>query len=245
MMMVENKNTRFKSALLGVDDMVYSFAIGTPENPMGKKLTKEENARRRTEFEDYLKKNKYKYFMIKEKYGNVENSYMILNVNETDMKEIFGYENFDQESFIYAEKVWIDSKNDTGMQYIYFEKNKGDSPFVAKDISETIQNQSEAEDFFSSLKNYKFSIDFDIFKETLQKANQYLYDNYKWKLEEFINDTIEYVYEKLEDTSKSRYSARCFLYETKEKYDQRQKRLSERKTLGDWQKVRENLKNRI
>ena len=45
MVINEKQNTRLKSALFGADDRILSFAIGTPENPMGKDVGAEENNR--------------------------------------------------------------------------------------------------------------------------------------------------------------------------------------------------------
>ena len=64
----ENPNTRAKSALLGADERIKSFAIGTPDNPMdwnGSDMTDEErrreNNKRRVKFEKLLKDGFHKF----------------------------------------------------------------------------------------------------------------------------------------------------------------------------------------
>ena len=43
-------------------------------------------------------------------------------------------------------------------------KNEGDSPYKLLDAERGITMMNDAEDFFSSKKNWKFKIDFSIFR---------------------------------------------------------------------------------
>ena len=54
----ENPNTRVKSALLGGDDRIISFAIGTPENPMDwEDIKKEDEAEYAEDLKDIRRQN--------------------------------------------------------------------------------------------------------------------------------------------------------------------------------------------
>ena len=139
----ENTMSRLKMILLGRDKSIKYFCIGTPENPMGISLSSKENKERYIEFENIMKSMRIQYIKIVGSYGNKENSYILPNLDLNDAKNIFGYDGFDQESFIYGES------NSDGVDYWYYQKNEGNSKYQLLDAECGITMMNDAEDFFS------------------------------------------------------------------------------------------------
>jgi hypothetical protein len=224
--MKENKNTRLKSSLLGQNDLVYSFGIMSPENPMGKKQTSTYNRKARESIEEKIKKLKYDYIRIDGKYIIEEKSYFIININYEDMEYLNHY--FNQESFIWARKYWDDTVDYSPyINFYYYEKASKDSDYILGDMEDHIKNQKDAEDFFSSLKNYKFKVPFSIFENLIPEANRLLFEKYG-HLEKSI--LIEGILNNLLDsslTSKKKWHDRCLLFESLEKKIERFKRIQE------------------
>jgi hypothetical protein len=154
----ENTMTRLKTILLGKDPKIKQFVIGTPENPMGQQLSSKENKIRCNEFESEMNELHIPFIKIVGSYGNKENSYILPNLHTDIAKEIFGYDGYDQESFIVGES------NADGVDFYYWQKNEGDSPYKLLDAERGITMMDDAEDFFSSKKSWKFKIDFSIFR---------------------------------------------------------------------------------
>lgn len=158
MIITENTMTRLKTILLGKDPRIKQFVIGTPENPMGQELPPQENNKRCSEFESEMKILHIPYIKIIGSYGNKEHSYILPNLDVDIAKEIFGFDGYDQESFIVGES------NADCVDFYYWEKKKGDSPYRLLDAERGITMMDDAEDFFSSKKSWKFKIDFSIFR---------------------------------------------------------------------------------
>lgn len=158
MIITENTMTRLKSILLGKDPRIKQFVIGTPENPMGHRLSGKENKERINDFEDEMKELHIPFIKIVGSYGNKENSYILPNLDLDIAEVIFGYDGYDQESFIVGEC------NADGVDYYYYQKNEGDSKYQLLDAERGITMMNDAEDFFSSKKMWKFKIDFSIFR---------------------------------------------------------------------------------
>jgi hypothetical protein len=156
--LTENTMTRLKTILLGKDPKIKQFVIGTPENPMGQRLSSKENKIRCDEFESEMNELHIPFIKIVGSYGNKENSYILPNLDTDIAEEIFGYNGYDQESFIVGES------NADGVDFYYWQKNEGDSPYKLLDAERGITMMNDAEDFFSSKKNWKFKIDFSIFR---------------------------------------------------------------------------------
>ena len=233
----ENTATRLKSALVGQNDLVQSFGIMTPENPMGIKSSDADNSKARNEFETKLEKMKYDYIPILGKYGNVEKSYFIININVDDL-ETLGYE-YNQESFIYAEKEWSEDFTSSSMYFSYFQKGKGkkDKYDILSD-ADGISNTQEANDFFTSLKSYKFNIPFPIFESLLKDAQELLETRYSHiNKENLVEGILENIY-KVRYTLKHRLQARSFLYESEDAKIERYKRLYESASKREWAKSR-------
>lgn len=222
--MKENKNTRFKSALVGKNSLINSFGIITPENPMGKKSDAHSNAMQREKFEIDLKKFRYDYIPIVGKYGSIEKSYFIINVNEEDLNYLAN--KYNQKAYIYAIKRWEKDYSDSYMDFYYFEK-ENNSKYILKDAQDHIKRDEEADDFFTSLKSFKFNIPFPIFEQCMREAlilveNKYLHVDKNILIEGIISNISDN-----ELTIKERWHRRCFLYESLEDKIIRFKKLKE------------------
>jgi hypothetical protein len=217
----ENPNTRLKSALFGNDDKIVSFAIGTPENPMGEDVDDETNNKLRKKFEILLKRmreeykelNSQSYIKTKGKYGNTEHSYFIINPNLDEMKDLFKL--FNQKSSIFA------IRNDSGdMEFQYWERNEN-SDFVLRDRSRNIETMEDFEDFFTSLHDFKFNINFDIFNEAYSEVYDYLEEC--GKNSDYYDRLKSQVYGK-NVHGFERMMNRKFMYETPEMRREREER---------------------
>lgn len=184
-MLKENTNTKLKAVLLGQNNGIFSFAIGTVENPMGKKYTSAQNLELRTKFKKLLKDGGFLYTPLIGKYGNKENSYIIYNISLAFSKIIFG-EYFNQESFIWAKK-----EKPGSMLFEYWKKDNN-SNYKLIDKQNKIINEKDADDFFSRLKDYKFKIPF-ILGEDL---NLDFFDRLNLMTEEDQKFMVEYVEDK-------------------------------------------------
>ncbi len=222
--MKENKNTRFKSALIGKNSLVNSFGIITPENPMGKKSDAHSNRTFRNNFEIDLKKLRYDFIPIVGSYGSIEKSYFIININKEDL--MYLADKYDQKAYIFAIKHWKKDYLDSYMNFYYFEK-EDKSNYVLKDEQDHIKTDNEAEDFFTSLKSYKFNIPFPIFEQYMNDAfnlveNKYYHVDKGVLIEGIISNVFN-----TDLTIKERWNRRCFLYESLEDKIIRCKKLKE------------------
>ena len=99
----EESNNRFKrvkNALFGdTSGKIKTFAIISPENPMGINYSREENEERLMRFKNDLRFGSYSYTQIKGKYDNVEHSFLIINIRLQDAKAYASA--FRQESFFF------------------------------------------------------------------------------------------------------------------------------------------------
>lgn len=146
-------------------------------NPIDNKNASQEfNSKSMKDMEYNLIMHRYRYFKVGEKYGEDEKSIIILNIVLIDLKHLTN--EFRQEAFIYAKKVY--TKN--GTPFFFYEmyevvgyQNKGkkekEYKYKAKGIGEKVKNAQNLKDFFSTIKKFKFQIDF-LF---LEKALQHLY----------------------------------------------------------------------
>ena len=157
---------------IGEHGNVFSFCIGTPENPKGKELSPEENAERMKAFTDTLKRNRLHYYKAKGKYEGIkEHSLFIPNVNLKQCKHWFGPEGFNQNAFIYGQ---IDPKTHK-VEYSYWDWNGREfRPVETK--SEVIKTDDS--DNFSNIANLKFRIPF--FEEALNEVSNSLEEAYGW-----------------------------------------------------------------
>jgi hypothetical protein len=199
MKLTENPNTRVKSAMIGINPDVYSIGIITSDNPMSIHLSQKDNLKRREKFKQYLKDGRFEYIQLSYgMYGNKEKPFLIFNVTIEDL--IKSGVLFEQESFIYGEK------KTEGMVFYYYSQT-GDGNFNLKDKSEKITSTSEADDFFTRQKDWKFNIPFSIFEGMEQL---YLVDRAMLKeMIPKINDiNKQLVFESSAKTGHWRYSKR-------------------------------------
>ena len=105
---------------------IKTFAILTGENPMGHRLTSEENIALNDSFASDLQRQHFRYFPITGSYnGNPEKPFMVFNIGLEDAK--FLAHEYDQESFIFAEVL------DKGhVIFKYYEKKFSEKEMKAK-----------------------------------------------------------------------------------------------------------------
>ena len=184
-----SKKSKFKQYLFGTKKTIHTFAIGTPENPMGdyldsnKVFTEEENKERRQAFEKELNDYKIHYFRVKGKFGDEENSYLITNVPLNFCYHIFN--KYGQLSFIYG-SIEEKDEGEGVLVYKYYEKpidkkiNKTFGTYVLRDTETKIVNLEDAEDFFTAFEDYKFTIPFSIFESAVVSIGDQLTEKYGW-----------------------------------------------------------------
>jgi len=221
----ENKNTRFKSALVGHNSLVNSFGIITPENPLGKKADLQTNAKLRSDFEADLKKLRYDFILIAGSYGSIEKSFFVINVNLNDLEYLSN--KYNQKAFIYAIKKWEKDYTDSYMNFYYFEKEDSKFKYILKDEQDHIKRDNDAEDFFTALKSYKFNIPFPIFEMYIKEAETLIEDTYDHVNKGVLIEGIIFNIFSKELTIKERWARRCFLYESLEDKILRCKKLKE------------------
>lgn len=218
---VENKSTKMKAALAGVKGKkIKSFGIITPENSMGNAMTRDENKARVKSFIKELKTSKYQYRKVQGMYGVKENSFFIYNVNLGFLKRVASLSQYNQESFIYAEN------NADGIVLQYWSKKNERAPHNKTDESKKINNESDAKDFFTRHKSFKFNIPFKTLMENIKEAEKELDEKYDYIDDDVFNEAMRYNIEE-NMTGKHLWTKRCFLYETPEEKAIRKKRMAE------------------
>lgn len=81
----ENSNTRVKKPLFGdITGKISTFALLTVENPLGKQMSAEENNKRTKMLKSYCKKLGIQYIPITGSFGNIEHSFMLINLAQKD-----------------------------------------------------------------------------------------------------------------------------------------------------------------
>lgn len=187
----KQKREAFKEKLFGTSPTttVQTWVIGTPENPMGVELGKQENQKRRREFEEYLKEGRYSFKYIAGSYGVKENSYIIYNCTIDDALKIF--DDWEQKAFIFGEKTFSKNDNKCYLVMEYWARDYVGEEFNLLDMEDKISDRSDATDYFSSRHGFKFSIPFSIFNSAkLDFLEIYHYKNgtiLQRQVEEYLN----------------------------------------------------------
>ena len=146
-----NRYRRLKRALFGDDTgKIRTFAILTPENPMGVEATPAENKKAVDELKRSLRILGLTYTPVRGSYGNKENSFVVFNCSLSDAKALA--KTYNQESFFWG-KTNTDSNSEIGY---YMTKNNG-TTYSLVEVSNVITYEDDATDFFS-----KFGIKFRI-----------------------------------------------------------------------------------
>ena len=199
-----NSNTRVKKALFGdITGKIKTFAILSPENPMGMKISSAENNKRIKQLKQYLKEMNIQYIPIEGSYGSIEHSFLLINLALSDAE--FLAKKFEQESFFYGKTTEVDVESDdrhTASTFGYYEISDGKTYRLLEE-SNKIENMQDAEDFFSRHGDYKWSIIMDIFSST--------YDN----LKEITSDSDMDKCLQENRTLHSRMKHRAYAYHTK------------------------------
>lgn len=169
---------------MGEHGNVFSFAIGTPENPRGKELSPEENAKRMAEFTETLRRNRIHYYHAKGKYEGIkEHSLFIANANLKQCEQWFGPNGYNQNSFIFG-KINPETNE---VEYSYYEFKNGKP--VETERKTTVLKTDDA-DNYSNIANFKFRIPF--FEEALEDVSSSLEEDYGWN-PEYRNHLFEIV----------------------------------------------------
>lgn len=155
-----NKTTKFKKTLLGINNNIWTLAIGTPENPMAEELSEEENSERRRSFEQDIRQMHLFYKMVGRCDAD-ENSYLITNPNIKWLKYIFGPKKYNQESFLFGEV----HKDTNIVLCTMFGQEDGD--FVVWDTRTEHVDRKDADGNFFRFKDFKFKIPFPIFEKDI------------------------------------------------------------------------------
>jgi hypothetical protein len=191
--LIENSNRyrRLKRGLFGdPSGKIRTFAIISAENPLGWKDSTEEEFKQRFVqwFDDKKLYNKqsvekiessvllhkiedtgntslkyggFAYVPLKGKYGDLEKSYIIFNLTLSDAKTIA--RDYGQESFFFA-NVGEDKST-----IAYYQTFNGCKTYTFVDISETVSDEAEAEDYFSKF-GFKFRINMKEFGDDVPEV---------------------------------------------------------------------------
>lgn len=164
---------KLKQTLNRVVKGVRSFGIITAE-----KTASIENRARQDDLKKNLKNRLIQYTQINGKYGNLENPFVVININKDELIEFAG--KFQQESIIFAVNYF---------DYIEFQywQQKGAGDFKLLDTSNYHVNLEEFENFFSYKKDWKLNIPFSIFEEINKQ--------YSHKYRDLSKDALKYIEE--------------------------------------------------
>lgn len=147
---------------------VQRLGIMTAENPRGVSSNDEMNAEFMEDFSKVLDKKGMQYVSIGGKYGNPENSYIIINPTMLDMVE-FG-KMYGQASVIFAQKIRRSTEENVPaiffrFDYVQTEPDGYDEPqydpqeYYVKESQDVIV-QTNADDYYSEIMGTKFTIPF-------------------------------------------------------------------------------------
>lgn len=138
---------------------VSTIVIMTPENPLGKKISDEENAERREQFEAAMQQAGQQLIPIVGKYGAEENSYILPSMSREDA--IQQGSDFDQDSVIYGEKKKFPEGDAIEFQMIYTSKGtEYDQEAGLRYVAVSGEAADSRNDLFSKYKGIKFFIPF-------------------------------------------------------------------------------------
>lgn len=157
----------------GENNLIKCFAVLTAENPDSIKAS---NAYNKKANRSLLKALKTQYTVIptQGKFGNVENSFLVFNIDK-DVVEYYCGAN-EQTSFIYSKvgngkvvsEYW--EKQDITQSY-----DKHNNPYVLKDSCDNWVDMSDADDYYTIVgKKFKYSIPFSIFESYNSKLGNLL-----------------------------------------------------------------------
>lgn len=160
---IEEKAPRIvKHTILGLYKYAKTFGLMTAQNPMGIKADARENNEAQKEFWGLLKRGGYHFIKVVGQYGNVENPVLILNIPRKELIK-FG-DMFNQESVIFG--TIEDYRKVT---FEYWGRAGEGKPLKLLDLHDKVDVLNNPKDFYTRIKNWKFSIPFSIFQEAMIK----------------------------------------------------------------------------
>lgn len=163
----ENSSTRVKKALFGDNSgNIKTFAIITPENPMGVQLSVEENNKLTVQFKEDLRRRGISYTKISGSYGNKEKSYLLYNVT---IKEVTDFaKKYKQESFFFG-------RNEMPSEIEYWQTFDDGDTYKLIETKKGVTTLKDAEDYFSRRGDFQFRIDMKVF-EDIKNFNESVVD---------------------------------------------------------------------
>lgn len=148
---------------------IKSFAILTAQNSDSQQQSAKDNKTANHSLLDDLKRGNYIVIPTQGKFEQLENSYCVINISLNAVKHYSG--RYQQTSFIYTT---ID--DDMSIKNHYFEKaditkpyKKSTNDYVCKDSTSECKDMSDANDYYTKLGGFKFSIPFSIFESINEK----------------------------------------------------------------------------
>ena len=192
-----------RSALLGGDKSIVSFAIGTPEDP----TEREADSKLKIKFENELKELQH---LFKEVVG----FYFIANPSLNDALHLF--KSYGQKSFVFALK-----DEESGMlTYQFWKWDESGDDFEVAAESKNVTTQREAEDFFAKISDFKIS--FEVLNESIRSLQEFIEECSK--NEGYYDRLRRQVYHQ-SYRGFDRMMNRHLLYETPERKREREERL--------------------
>ncbi len=178
---------------------IKTFAVFTAENPDSQDAGRARNRRFNKSLIGDLKNGGYIVVPAKGKFGNLEHSFMVLNIDLGTCKYLCG--KYQQTSFVYhvlengrvLSQYW--EKADTNAPY-----HPESNDYVKKDSEVKYVDESDADDFYTSVgsnlgKEFKYSIPFSIFNEMNEKINENLKLIIENRVKNGFKDTAEDIFE--------------------------------------------------
>ncbi len=158
---IQESFSRIAQIMRGLVPSVRTIGIVTAENPMGEALPTAENKTRNERLRKVLKRGNYGFTQVKGKYGNVENPYIVYNIQKDSLVHLAKH--YGQESVIFGYTT------DEGMTFEYIERPK-DAPnySVQGERDVFLHVDDDVEDFYTEVKGRKFII--PLFDEDLEDA---------------------------------------------------------------------------
>ena len=182
-------NTSEKALFGDITGKIKTFAILTEENPAPHTPSRKDSKCEMMNFKTRLKKMGLQYTNIQGRFdGNKENSIIVYNL---------AYEEAENYSRNYGHKAFFYGTNTIPSEISYYEATDDSCNKYVRKETESIESMKDAENFFSHHGDFKFSIDMDYFKESIEAVCDSILD--ESKLDIAISDKY---------TSRSRTMAR-------------------------------------
>lgn len=147
---------------------IKTLAIFTAENPDSTPASRQDNKKNNDSLAKLLKMGHYVVIRSEGKFGSVEHSFAVLNISLESAMYYSGQ--YQQTSFIFSRndngtlinEYW--AKKDDTMPY-----DKHTNPYVKKDTESSVLRMDDANDFYTQIGDFKFTIPFSIFNENINR----------------------------------------------------------------------------